>query len=91
MDAVIFTSKPLHKVTSAVIDYATSFLNLPVWIKIHWEPSYEPLKNLKNQLKTNTHPLSSNILGGEHGNLGLVLTTEYYALFMKTSTNTQCI
>ena len=40
---------------------------------------YESLNKLKKQLKK-IQSLSSNIGGGEHGNLGLILTTEEYAL-----------
>ena len=65
--------------TSEVIDYATDYSEFPFIEKIHGEPSYESLKKLKNQLKTNTQSLSSYLGGGEHGHLGLVLIPEEYA------------
>ena len=68
--------------TSTVIDYTTVQFELPVIEKIHGESSYESLKNLKKQLKTNALSLSSDLGGGEHGHLGLVLTPEEYPFFV---------
>ena len=67
--------------TSTVIDYTTAKFELPVLEKIHGESSYESLKNLKKQLKTNALSLSSDLGGGEHGHLSLVLTSEEYPFF----------
>ena len=66
--------------TSTVIDYTTVYFEFPVLDKIHGEPSYETLKNLKEQLKTNALSLSSDLGRREHGHLGLVLTPGEYEL-----------
>ena len=68
--------------TSAVIDYTTAYFKFPVIDKIHEEPLYKSLKNLKHQLKANAQSLSSDLGGGEHVRLGWVITPEEYALFL---------
>ena len=73
--------------TSAVIDYETTYLYFQLLDKIHGEPSHESPKKLKTQLKTNAKPISSDFGGGEHGHLGLVLSLEEYELFWYTSMN----
>ena len=47
--------------------------------KIHGEPTYATLKRLKDQLRTNASGISSNLGGGNHGHLGLILTNAEYA------------
>ena len=49
--------------------------------KIHGEPDYASLKRLKEQLKANANKIISNLGGGNHGYLGLVLdNAEYNAI-----------
>ena len=62
------------------VDYAGTYFEFPVLTKIHGEPTYENLHALKNQLKSNAQSLVSNLGGGAHGHLGLVLTSTEYAL-----------
>ena len=52
------------------------FQTLP---KIHGEPDYEQLKNMKDKLKTNVTKIPSELGGGGHGHLGLVLSPTEYA------------
>ena len=47
--------------------------------KIHGEPDYTSLKLLKEQLKANAAKIISDLGGGQHGHLGLVLTPLEYA------------
>ena len=65
-------------VYSTGIDYtSTFFLHHPL-TSIHGEPDYESLKKLKKQLKANAKSVPSTLGGGNHGLLGLVLTSEEY-------------
>ena len=54
-------------------DYTTlfEFSKLP---KIHGEPDYVQLKDLKDKLKTNASNITSELGGGNFGHLGLVLS-----------------
>ena len=45
-------------------DYINTHVEIPSLDKIHGEPSYHTLRNLKKQLKANTAQVSSD-LGGE--------------------------
>ena len=63
------------------IDYATTNFQYPVLTKIHGPPTYKTLTNLKKELQSNTQSIGSDLGGGAHGHLGLVLTpTEYPAI-----------
>ena len=63
--------------TKKTIDYTSSF-EYPSIAKIHGEPDYEQLKNLKDKLKANATKISSELGGGSHGHLGLVLSAAEY-------------
>ena len=58
-------------------DFTTQF-EYPTLPKIHGEPDYEQLKNLKDKLKTNATKIPSELGGGAFGHLGLVLTPAEY-------------
>ena len=60
-------------------DYTTYF-EYPVPTKIHGEPQFESIQTLKDQLKTNSQTVVSDLGGGAHGHLGLVLPADEYAL-----------
>ena len=58
-------------------DY-TAMFEYQTLAKIHGEPDYEQLKTMKDKLKTNASKIQSELGGGGHGHLGLVLSpTEY--------------
>ena len=61
------------------VDYATTYFEFPTVDKIHGEPSYNSIKTIKRQLKTNAQTVPSTLGAGNHGLLGLVLTPEEYA------------
>ena len=52
----------------------------PVLTKVHGSLDYNALKTIKDQLKTNATAIYSDLGGGAHGHLGLVLTPQEYAL-----------
>ena len=56
------------------INYINTHFEIPALDKIHGEPSYHTLRNLKKQLKANTSQVSSDLAGGENRHLSLVLT-----------------
>ena len=47
--------------------------------RIHGEPTYNLLKNLKDRIKANAASITSRLGGGAHGHLGLVLDPPIYA------------
>ena len=65
---------------TTTVDYAGTYFEFPVLTKIHGEPTYENLHALKNQLKSNAQSLVSNLGGGVHGHLDIILTSTEYAL-----------
>ena len=52
--------------------------------KIHGEPTFQSLKLLSLELKTNARSVHSNLGGRSHGHLGIVLTPAQYALISAT-------
>ena len=58
--------------------YKYFYFEHPVLTTIRWEPTYETLHHLKNKLKSNTISVPTNLGGGNHGYLGMVLTPAEY-------------
>ena len=52
--------------------------------RIHGEPEYSKLKALKDLLKANASRVGSDLGGGAHGHLGLILTPAEYATVSAT-------
>ena len=61
------------------IDYANTYFRYRNPTKIIGEPTYKTLKKLKLELRANASSVDSNLGGGNHGYLGLVLTNAEYA------------
>ena len=68
---------------SSNIDY-TTFFAVKVLPKIHGEPNYVNLKNLRDHLKANASRVTSELGGGAKGHLGLILTALDYTLVSPT-------
>ena len=64
--------------TSTNIDYTKTYFQYPTLSVIHGEPTYEGLQELKDELKANAATVSSNLGGGSHGHLGLIMTLAEY-------------
>ena len=60
------------------IDYMSTNFEYPTLTKIQGIPSYEPLRRIKNKLKTNAPSVPCDLGGGAHGHLGLMLTVPEY-------------
>ena len=56
------------------VDYKKLYFSHPILSKIHGEPTFSSLKILKQELKANASRVTSDLGGGTHGHLGLVLT-----------------
>ena len=63
-----------------VVDYLKTHFEYTELTKVHKCPSYDTLKKIKDELKTNASRVTSDLGGGGHGHLGLVLTSTEYAL-----------
>ena len=61
------------------IEYYTSCFEYPVLDKIHGMPTFITLTKMKKQLQSNAQSITSDLGGGGHGHLGLVLTPEEYS------------
>ena len=57
----------------------TNIFEYPSLPKIHGEPDYKQLKNLKDKLKTNATKIPSELGGGAFSHLGQLLSTTEYA------------
>ena len=66
--------------TTGPVDYAKTYFLHPTLTTIHGEPNYASLKLLKKELKANASTVTSDLGGGGHGHLGLVLTPHEYSM-----------
>jgi len=63
------------------VDYSKTYLPCDIPTKIEGKPSYSILTNLKKELQANASSMDSELGGGNHGYLGLVLNdVEYTAI-----------
>ena len=65
--------------TTSRIDYASTYFPYPKPTPIQGEPTYKALKRLKNELRANSSSVDSDLGGGDHGYLGLVLNNQEYS------------
>ena len=63
---------------SGIIDIKQTFFNYPELTKIMSKPTITLLLKMKNELKANAQSVPQTLGGGQHGHLGLVLTTDEY-------------
>ena len=66
------------------IDYINTSFENPILDKIHGKPTFSSLNRLKKQLKANAQSVVSDLGGGAHGHLGLVLSPAEYQLVSNT-------
>ena len=64
--------------TSTSIDYAGTYFQYPTLTTIQGEPTFESLRTLHNEIKSNALSVASTLGGGIHGHLGLVLSNAEY-------------
>ena len=68
----------------AAVDYLKTYFEYPELTKIHDSPDFASLKKIKDELKSNAARVPTNLGGGAHGHLGLILTPAEYALISAT-------
>ena len=64
---------------SQIIDYASLYFKYKNPFRIQGQPTYRSLKRLKTELRANASSVDTDLGGGDHGYLGLVLSDEEYA------------
>ena len=60
------------------VDYQSSYFKYKTPTPIRGLPTYSALKHLKTELQANASSVETNLSGGNHGYLGLVLTDAEY-------------
>ncbi len=66
--------------TSTTVDYRNTVFEHPTLTRIHGEPTFEGIHHLHKELMINAQTVHSDLGGGTHGHLGLVLSPQQYAL-----------
>ena len=67
------------------VDYATSYFKYKTPTPIQGAPTNKTLKRLKQELRANASSVESDLGGGDHGFLGLVLTDVEYTTVSNTA------
>ena len=63
----------------SIIDYAASYFKYKASTPIRGEPMHKSLKSLKLELQANASTVETDLGGGNHSYLGLVLNDNEYA------------
>ena len=64
--------------TIGAVDYAASYFKYKTPTPIQGTPTNKTLKRLKQELRANASSVETDLGGGDHGYLGLVLTEQEY-------------
>ena len=64
--------------------YVNTHFEYKTLTKIHGEPTFDAIKKIKDELKANAMVVNSELGGGRHGHLGLVLNAEEYRRITNT-------
>ena len=70
--------------TTGAVDYAASYFKYKTPTPIQGAPTNKTLKRLKQELRANASSVESDLGGGDHGFLGLVLTDAEYVSVSET-------
>ena len=65
---------------TSFIDYRNTAFEIANLTKIHGEPTFESIRKLQREININAQCVHSELGGGAHGHLGLVLTPQENAL-----------
>ena len=68
----------------ATVDYMAAYFSFKTLQKIKCRPAYERLKKLRKMIKTNALSVVSNLGGGSHSHLGLVIPQLEYSKITAT-------
>ena len=69
---------------TGTVDYAASYFKYKTPTPIQGAPTNKTLKRLKQELRANASSVESDLGGGDHGYLGLVLTDDDYTSVSNT-------
>ena len=69
------------------VDYRNTVFEYPTLTKLHGEPTFEGVRLLHKELMVNSQTVHSDLGGGAHGHLGLVLSPRRYALISNAQYN----
>ena len=69
---------------ASTVNYRDTHFERANLTPIRGEPTYDTVHKLWNKVKANARSVYSNLGGGTHGHLGLVLTTAQYAAISTT-------
>jgi len=61
------------------VNYADTYFEYKKLTPISGEPTFQTLKDLKDELRANASSVPSDLGGGQYGHLGLVLSPAEYA------------
>ena len=81
---LIFIPYLFFTMAASAVDYAASYFKYKTPTPIPGAPSNKTLKRLKQELRANASSVESDLGGGDHGYLGLVLTDAEYATVSNT-------
>ena len=70
---------------ASTVNYTDTHFDRAHLTPICGEPTYDTVHKLWNKVKANARSVYSNLGGGTHGHLGLVLTTAQYASISTTA------
>ncbi len=65
---------------TSTVDYQNTFFKHANLTKIHGEPTFESIRILQREIIVNALSVHSDLGGGAHGHIGLVLSPQEYAL-----------
>ena len=71
--------------TIGAVDYAASYFKYKTPTPVQGAPTNKTLKRLKQELRANASSVESDLGGGDHGYLGLVLTDPEYTTVSRTA------
>ena len=67
------------------IDYKNHVFEIPELSKIHGEPTTATLLDLRNEVRVNAQSVTTDLGGGQHGHLGLVMNEASYQALPNTA------
>ena len=70
-----------------MVNYRSMVFKHPTLENIHGEPTFESIWTLHKEIMVNSQTVHSDLGGGAHGHLGLVLSPAQYALICNAACN----
>ena len=74
-------------ITAQPVDYCNVIFEHPTLTRIHGEPTFEGIQLLNMEIVVTAQTVHSNLGGGAHGHLGLVLSPQRCVLISNAAYN----